>query len=492
MQRDEVRMAQSSAPDPACLELSVDEMRAMVAEASERVLAHLATLAEQPASGDVDAAELCRSMREPPPEHGRPLGELLGPLFEQWIPRSFNAAGPGYLAYVPGGGLFPAAIGAFVADAVNRYTGVSIAAPALVQLESNVLEWFRQWMGFPPGARGLLTTGGSMASFSAIVTARERLLGPELRRGVLYTSSEAHHCILKAARLAGILPDRVRVLAVDAERRMRVAEAEEAIVRDQRAGLRPFLLVSSAGTVNTGAIDPLEDLAELCARHGLWHHVDGAYGGFFHLCPELRGALRGLSRADSLVLDPHKGLFLPYGTGALLVRDGEALRQAHAATAGYMPAAAPDDGYDPAQYGPELSRDFRGLRVWLPLELFGVARFREALREKHRLALEAAAAIGAMAGLRVPAAPALSLFGFHVSLPGASIAEENRATRELLERVNRRQRVMLTGTQADERYLGRVCVLSFRTRRARIAACLEDVRAEAEALLAARGPATVT
>jgi len=476
-------MVLPDASDPASLELPVHEMRAMMDAVTERVLRHLATIDAQPASGDVDAQALCRSMREQPPQGPTSLSDLLDPLFEQWIPRSFNAAGPGYLAYIPGGGLFPSAVAAFVADAVNRYTGVAIAAPALVQLEANVLEWFRQWMGFPEGTRGLLTTGGSMASFSAIVAARERLLGPDIRSGVLYASIEAHHCVTKAARLAGIFPDRVRLVAVDGERRMQVAEARAAIVRDQQAGLRPFLLVASAGTVNTGAIDPLGDLADLCAQHGLWLHVDGAYGGFFHLCPELHGALAGLSRADSLVLDPHKGLFLPYGMGALLVRDGEALRHAHAATAGYMPSVATGDAYDPSQYGPELSRDFRGLRVWLPLKLIGVERFRAALREKRQIALEAAVAVAAIPGLVVPSPPALSLFGFHVSLPGASLDDENRATRELLAAVNRRQHVMLTGTLIDDRFLGRMCVLSIRTRRERIAACLEDLRAEAKALL---------
>src|SRR5438094_969851 len=255
---------------------------------------------------------------------------------------------------------------------------------ARVQLEANALDWLREWMDFPPEARGLFTTGGSMAIFNAIVCARERHLGADIRAGVLYTSDQAHHSVLKSAKLAGIMPDRVRPIESDDRFRLRMDRLQEAIAADRRASLAPFAVVSSAGTTNTGAVDPLDAIADLCAREGLWHHVDGAYGAFFYLCAELRTALRGLERADSLTLDPHKGLFLPYGTGALLVRDGAALRAAHEATAAYLPAAPhPEDFYDPSQHSPELSRGFPGLRVWLAVKLYGSAAFREAIAEKR-------------------------------------------------------------------------------------------------------------
>ena len=223
-----------------------------------------------------------------------------------------------------------------------------------------MLDWFRDWMGFPPTTRGLFTTGGSMSIFNAILCARERLLGTEIRSGVLYTSTQAHASVVKSARLAGILPDRVRMVPVDEQFRMRVEALGEEIDADRRAGLRPFLVVSTAGTTNTGAVDPLEAIADLCDRAGLWHHVDGAYGAFFHLVEPLRPLLAGLPRADSLTLDPHKGLFLPYGTGALLVRDGSALRAVHGMHAGYLPPAADLEFYDAAQHGPELSRGLPG------------------------------------------------------------------------------------------------------------------------------------
>ena len=475
----------SEGNDDAGLDLEPSLFGSLLEAVSRRVVDHLATLGDQPSRGDVQAEVFCRALREPAPESGQSLQELLRLLFDDCIPRSFTTSGPGYLAYIPGGGLPVAALADLIADTTNRYTGVWMASPALVQLEANALDWLREWMQFPAAARGLFTTGGSMANFNAVVCAREKHLGSATREGVAYASTEAHHSALRAARLAGVFPDRVREIPVDAKYRMRVDALREAIERDRREGLRPFLVVSTAGTTNTGAVDPLDAIADLCAREGLWHHVDGAYGAFFHAVPELRPLLAGLPRADSLTLDPHKGLFLPYGTGALLVRDGADLRAAHA---GEHPTYLPDlpdpqEFYDPASHGPDLSRGFPGLRVWLCVKLYGSGRLRAAIAEKRQLALEAAAAIGALPGVRMVAPPQLSLFAFHLAWPGASGAEEDAATAELLERVTARGRVMITGCRSGGRFLARVCVLSFRTRRDRMLEAVEQIAEEARRLL---------
>ena len=474
----------ASAAAGASLEFTPAQMLAMGRAVVARSVAHLATLSAQPSCGDVDAADLCRALREPAPEAGADLEPLLDQLFNDLIPRSFTTPGPGYLAFIPGGGVYPAALADFIADTTNRYTGVWTAAPALVQLEANVLDWLREWMGFPAGTAGLLTTGGSGATFNAIVCARERHLGADIRTGTVYTSDQGHHSISKAAKLAGIAADRVRVIAVDAEFRMDLDALSAEIARDRAQGLRPFLVVSSAGTTNTGAVDPLDAIADLCAREQLWHHIDGAYGAFFHMCPELRPLLRGLSRGDSLTLDPHKGLFLPYGTGALLVREGSTLRAVHSATAGYLPENQ-DEFYDPAQYGPELSRGFPGLRVWMSVKLYGAARYRAAVAEKRSLAVWAAERVAQIPGIVMDAAPQLSLFAFHVE--GAALTTQdarNAATEQLVGRVTERGKVMLTGCTVDGRYLARVCVLSFRTRMAEMEACVQHLTEETAAILA--------
>ncbi len=460
------------------LEFTPTQMRVMADLVIARCIDHIATLGDQPSSGDVNAADLCRAMKESVPEDGTPLEPLLERLFGEWIPRSFTASGPGYLAFIPGGGLYPAALADFIADTTNRYTGVWQAAPALIQLEANALDWLRDWMEFPPDTRGLFTTGGSMATFTAIVCARERHLGAEIRRGVLYTSDQAHHSILKSAKLAGVMPDRVRAIESDDRFRVRVDRLRERILEDRRAGLSPFIVVSTAGTTNTGAVDPLDAVADVCEREGLWHHIDGAYGAFFYLCDDMRETLRGLPRGDSLTLDPHKGMFLPYGTGALLVRDGAALRAAHEATAAYLPAMPhPEEFYDPSQHGPELSRGFPGLRVWMSVKLYGAAAFRAAIAEKRALTLEAVRRVAGLPGIVMDAEPDLSLFAFHLTRPGATRADEDAMTKALMERTTARGHVMVTGATAHGRYLGRVCVLNFRTHQRQIAALVDDFAA---------------
>lgn len=463
---------------PADLEFPESDMRAMADAVVARCIEHIVSLPSQPVRGDVDASALCRAMREDAPERGAALAPLLDALFRDWIPRSFTTPSAGYLAYIPGGGVFPAALADFISATTNRYTGVWQAAPALVQLEANALEWLREWMGFPATTRGLFTAGGSTATFNAIVCARERHLGTDIRRGVLYTSDQAHHSVAKSARLAGIFADRVRAIPCDGRYRLPVDALREAIAADRRSGYVPFAVVSTAGTTNTGAVDPLDAIADVCRAEELWHHVDGAYGAFFHVCDELRATLAGLPRADSLTLDPHKGMFLPYGTGALLVRDGAALRAAHSATADYLPAMPDaDEFYDPSQHGPDLSRGFPGLRVWLAIKLYGTAAYRSALSEKRALTLDAQRRIAALPNVVMDAPAELSLFAFHLSWPGATRSDEDRATRELMERVIRRGRVMITGAVARGRYVGRVCVLSFRTHAAQVDWLVEDVAA---------------
>ena len=480
-------MSNGMKDDPASLDLSPAQMQAMGEAVVARAVAHLAALPEMPSCGDfADIEALCRSMREVVPERGSALEPLLGQLFDEWIPRSFTTPGAGYLAYIPGGGIYPAALADFISDTANRYTGIWQAAPALVQLEANALDWLRDWMCFPHTARGLFTTGGSMAMFNAIACAREKLLGDDIRAGTLYVSSQSHHCIVKAAKLAGIAHDRVRVIDVDDDFRMRVDELERAIAKDRNAGLKPFMVFSTAGTTNTGAVDPIDAVADVAARERLWHHVDGAYGAFFHMVPELRPLLSGLPRADSLALDPHKGMFMPYGTGALLVRDGEALRALHSSTAGYLPDNQ-SEFYDPAQYGPELSRGFPGLRVWLTLKIFGAARYRAALAEKRELAVWAAREIARIPGIVMDAPPQLSLFAFHIEGGALTTLEsQNAATLSLMQRVTSRGQLMLTGATVGERFLGRVCVLSFRTRRAEMETCVQQLAEETATLLGSR------
>jgi aromatic-L-amino-acid decarboxylase len=470
---------------PESLELTSEQMRDMVDRAMDRIVPWIETIGEQPMHRLDKAHKLARALREPLPEGGVSFRRILGQLFERVLPMSLNTAGPGYLAYIPGGGLFHAAVADLIADATNRYVGIWAAAPGLVEIESTVIRWFVGMVGFPATGGGVLTSGGSIANLTAIVTARHTLLGEDFLRGTIYTSPQAHHSVRKAARIAGFPDANVREVPADGAFRLRAAPLEAALAADRAAGFTPAIVVASAGTTATGAVDPLAELADVCARERLWFHVDAAYGGFFQLTDRGRAALAGIERADSVTLDPHKGLFLPYGTGGLLVRDRDGLRRAHQVSASYLPPAQADpECWDFADLGPELSRDPRGLRVWIPLKMHGAATFRAALDEKMDLARDAAARLAALPGVEIVSEPTLSLFAFRVAPPGVTDpATVDAFGRRVLTGVNARQRVFLTGVEVDGRHLLRVCVLSFRTHAAQIDALVEDLGA---AIVAAR------
>ncbi len=467
------------------LELSAEAMRQLVDDAMDHIVRHIVSLPDQPAHDLADPADAARSLRESLPENGTAHGELFDLLFNSCVHKSYNTAGPGYLAYIPGGGLFHSAVADLIADAINRYVGVWIAAPALVQLEANVIRWFCELVGYPADAGGILTSGGSLANLSAVVTAREEKLGESFQDGRIYVSDQVHHSIEKAAMLAGFPSRCVRVLPSDARYRVRLDALEEAIAEDQQAGHRPFLVVESAGTTNTGAIDDLTAIARVAREHDLWVHADAAYGGFFALTERGRAALAGLAEADSITLDPHKGLFLPYGTGSLLVRDCAALRRAHERDAAYLPEMRSDaDFVDFCQLSPELSRAFRGLRVWLPFKMAGAAAFRDALDEKLDLTQWATDELRGIPGIEIVAEPQLSIVAFRLAVSGSDPETENRVNREFLDRINAMRRVYLTGTTLDGRFVLRICVLSFRTHIDRMHEALANIRTAAAELTA--------
>ncbi|MDT7545199.1 MAG: hypothetical protein QOE99_1309 [Actinomycetota bacterium] len=413
---------------------------------------------------------LLAALAAPPPDQGGDLTSLLATI-EAAAGKGFDPANPGFVGYIPGGGLYASALADFMACVLNRYTGIAQPAPALVQLEASVLRWLCDQFGLPPGSQGVLTPGGSMSNFSAIVAARATRLGEAFADGTLYVSDEVHHSIAKSAQIAGLPHRAVRIVPTDDALRMDAQALRAMVHADRAAGQRPFLVVASAGTINTGAVDPLDAIADVAQQEGLWFHVDGAYGGFFQLTARGRAALQGIERADSITLDPHKGLFLPYGTGCLLARDGAALRAAHEVHADYLPTPSEDAGLpDFSSYTPELTRDFRGLRLWLPLHLHGVDTFVRALDEKLDLAREVHDALAAMPELDVPWQPDLSLVAFR---PRSGTDD---AALRLLDRINGTGRMWLSSAPIRGAVHLRICILSHRTRPDRIHEALDIIR----------------
>jgi aromatic-L-amino-acid/L-tryptophan decarboxylase len=453
------------------LDPAPEDMRAMGETALDYLIGFIQGLEEAPAEATEGALELARSMREGPPETGGEFAPLLESVKDA-IARTFEYAGPGYLAYVPGGGLYTAALAEFLAQGVNRFAGLWQPSPAVVQIEENVTRWLCDLFDYPAGSQGLLLSGGSMANLSAMVTARHDRLGEDFTDGTYYVSEQAHASMTKAATIAGFSKRNVRIVATDDRLRMDPEALRAQIRADRAAGLRPFLVGASAGTTNTGAIDPIDALADVAEEEGLWLHVDGAYGGFFQLTDRGRDWFRGVERSDSVTLDPHKGLFLPYGTGGLVVRDGEALRDAHYEGAAYL-QDLPPTGELPnySEYSAELSRDWRGLRVWMPLKLHGVGAFREALDEKLDLTMYLYEALAADPAIELPwGAPQLSVVPFR--LAGA----DDEGQRGFLARINASKRVFLSSTMIHGAYTLRACIVSHRTHKDRIDECVEIVR----------------
>lgn len=387
-----------------------------------------------------------------------------------------NPASGGHLGYIPGGGIYYSALADYLADVTNRYAGVFFAGPGAVRMENLLINWMAQIAGYPQSAGGNLTSGGSISNLSGIVAARDAV-GPkaaEIVRSSIYLTEQAHHSVDKAIRIAGLKECPLRYVPMDERYRMDARALERLIAADAKAGLRPWLIVASAGTTDTGAVDPLDEIASIAQRNGLWFHVDGAYGAFFILCDEGKKMLTGMERSDSLVMDPHKGLFLPYGTGAVLVRERKTLYDAFWYQANYLQdARRSEEEMSPADLSPELTKHFRGLRLWLPLKLLGLAPFRAGLEEKLLLARYFHEKIQEIDGFKAGAYPDLSVATFrYVPQRG----DANAFNEKLLGEIHRDGRVFLSSTMINGVFTLRVAILCFRTHRASIDLTLEILR----------------
>jgi aromatic-L-amino-acid/L-tryptophan decarboxylase len=468
--RERIEILEQSARrlDPGAADRA--EWREAVTAYSERFLQALHGLPAYRSGFGDPAGALTQPFDEEPAD----IGQVLAILEREVDTPGINPASAGAFGYIPGGGVYPAALGDFLADITNRYSGVFYAAPGAVRLEMQLVNWLTGLVGYPAAtAGGDLTSGGSIASLSAMVAAREAhgVRAVDVPRHVVYLTGQSHHSLAKALRIAGLAECVHRNVDVDDRWRMKADALAAQIEKDRAEGLLPWLVVATAGTTDVGAIDPLGAIADIAAAEGLWLHVDGAYGGAFLLCEEGRRALTGIDRSDSTVIDPHKGLFLPFGSGALLVRARERLAAANRFHANYMQDAfRADVELSPADLSPELSRPFRGLRLWLPLKLYGLAPFRAALEEKLLLARHFHARLGTLPGWEVGPPPDLSVVTYRY-LPTRGDADT--FNRRLVEAVQSDGRVFISSTQLNGRFILRLAVLNVRTHFEQVELALE-------------------
>ncbi|MBB6174555.1 glutamate/tyrosine decarboxylase-like PLP-dependent enzyme/2-polyprenyl-6-methoxyphenol hydroxylase-like FAD-dependent oxidoreductase [Nocardiopsis mwathae] len=471
------------------LELRPEEVRRLLDTVALRVLRYrdalnrgeypASYLQESTAADYQDGRTAADALREDTaPARGTDLEPLLAEVFDEAATSGMVHPHPGFMSHVPSGGLFQGAVGEFVSRLLNRFIGVWAATPGLTQIETNVIRWFCSMLGYGEGSFGYLTTGGSIANFMGVRCALEAMTEDGRSRATVYVSAQGHFSVKKAARMAGIPEDRVRAVATRPDYTMDLGELRRLVEHDRHRGLAPACVVATAGTTGTGAVDDLAAIARLCAAEQIWMHADACFGGFFRLTSRGRELLHGIEEADSIAVDAHKSLFLPHGTSALLVREQARLREAFAVPgAAYIPELTSDDDHvDFCNYGPELTREMRGLTAWLPIKLHGVDAFERSLDHKLDLADELTARLRSLPGIEVlPRGPAhLPVVAFRAAADGPRGA---RLTERLCRRICATGDVYVATTELPgEGLVVRACIMHHRTSRAVVARLVDAVR----------------
>lgn len=445
-------------------------LRAMSSRAVAWVLHHFSTLPEQAVGKTAGRAELEALLREPPPEGGSDFSQVLNAFAQKVAPHAFRTNHPRFLAFIPSAPNYISVLADFLCSATNFFSGVWLeaAGPSLVELI--VLDWFKEFLGCPPGASGILTGGGSEANLTALLVARERLAYEDRTRAVLYVTEERHWSIDRAAKIIGLRPDQLRPVRADERFRMTPAVLQQAVREDRRAGRLPWAVVANGGATNTGAVDPLAELSDLCRAEDLWFHVDAAYGWPAVLLPEEKSHFAGIEEADSITLDPHKWFGQPFEAGCVLIRDGRRLTETFALRPAYMQDVEPaPEEVNFADRGLALTRRFRALKIWLSVKVLGVAWFRNLVTRSCRLTEFAQGLLEESPCFEVLCPRQLSIVCFrYVPARLRPDGEQDQQVLDclnlaLIERVRASGKAFLSSTRLHGRVAVRLCFVNWRT-----------------------------
>ena len=441
-------------------------MQRLGRQVADLVAEHHANIRDEPVIASLPRAELNRMLLKPAPAGPSDFDSLIETLRNNVFPYHAREPHPGFLAYVPSCPTFPSLLGDWIATGFNFYAGVWSVAAGPNQIEMVVLEWIREWTGMPPGTSGLLTSGGSAANMTAVIGARHAAVsrGAEISSLVAYTTAQAHSSVMRAAWIAGISRDRVHIIDMDDRFRMRVDKLASRVAADREAGLVPCILMASAGTTNTGAVDPLDDLADLCERERLWFHVDAAYAGFAVMTDEGRQMLRGMERADSVTLDPHKWLFVPFECGSLMVRDASMLTEAFRIWPEYLQDVKPgEEEVNFADRGEQLTRYSRALKIWMSVSYFGTDAIARAIQEGMDRARLIESLVADHPDFE-PLSPAqLGTFCFRARPAGVAETDLDGLNERINSRVVSEGRFLISSTRLNGKFSLRMCALGFRT-----------------------------
>ncbi len=403
----------------------------------------------------------------------RSLSDLLDLYQKQVAETGINAASGKHLGYIPGGGVFTAALADFIAAITNPFASVHYASPGAATIENEVISWLKTVFSFPENSVGCLSSGGSISTVIAFTAARDhhKVKNEFVQKYVVYLSEQVHHSTQKALRIIGLEDIVIRYISLDADHKIKTDSLEELIQKDIAAGLQPFMVVATAGTTDTGAIDPLDEIAGIAKNYKMWFHVDAAYGGFFIMTSK-KELFKGIEKADSMIIDPHKGLFLPYGVGAVLIKDSAAVLHSNYYTANYMQDGAQEEMLkSPANVSPELTKHFRGLRVWLPLQMHGIEPFIACLEEKLLLVHYFRNQLAEL-GFCLGPEPDLSVSYFWY--PFENDVDENN--KQLMDAIHADGSVFLSSSIIDNRFVIRIAILAFRTKKETVDEAVEMIQ----------------
>jgi aromatic-L-amino-acid/L-tryptophan decarboxylase len=455
------------------LDWDPDRARQLGEDAVDLWVELLARLPELPVSREFRADELREALAIEVPEEPLERGELLGHLRSLVLESSMYPGHPGFLAYISGAGTVPGAAADLLAAALNQNGGAFRLSPGATTIEEHLVRWLAGRFGLPDGAGGLVVAGGAVANLVGLKVARDRAgedaRGSGLRAGpplAFYASTESHVVQQRAADLLGLGSEAVRLIAVDDRWRMRPDALAEALERDLAAGVVPAAVIATAGTTATGAIDPLPEIADLCERHGAPLHVDACYGGPAALADDLRPLLDGIERADSIAVDAHKWLYTPLLGGCVLVRDSRQLAASFATEATYVWLdEALREGVDLTLHGPDFSRGFAALRIWLSLLAHGRAAYGRRIAHDAALARYLGALVDEHPDFELMAPVSLSICCFRYA-PAALRGDEDRLDRlneRLMMAVMSDGRVYCSNAVLNGRFCLRACIVNFRT-----------------------------
>jgi aromatic-L-amino-acid/L-tryptophan decarboxylase len=446
------------------LQLPPDEMRRLGYRVIDEVVDHLVQLHDKPATHTATRAELASGWREPLPEHSTDLEEMLATLQRDVWPNMGHTQHPRFFAFIPSPNNFVSVLAEALVAGFNSFAGNWLEASGPTQLELTTLDWLRQMCGLPETTGGHFVTGGSQANLTALVVARHAKLADQIGRGVIYFSDQTHSSIERGLKVLGFAREQMRRLPSDEDFRLELSALQQAVAADRAAGQQPFCVVANAGTTNTGAVDPLPELAEFCRAQNLWLHVDGAYGAAAALCERGRQALRGLEQVDSLTLDPHKWLFQPYECGCVLLRDGSLLKRTFNVAAEYLEdIKREDEEVNFCEQGLQLTREFRALKFWLSLKFFGAAAFRQAIEYGIELAESTERLLRETAVWQVLSPACLGIVTFRFAPAEVAEGALNELNQRLVSQISRDGFALTSSTTLRGKVALRMCTINPRT-----------------------------